>query len=209
MPFFLQTIKSGLRYGGISNAKDDGTPLSIVKDSSLVIPKVMRIPNTIKAVSRIAANTELNVFSAVPIKNIVSMAMRVGKRPLHGTKLLVSMASKRSRGESIIRAPTMPAALHPHPIDMVSACLPHARQRKNTWSKLYAIRGRYPTSSSNVKRGKNIAIGGNITDTTVAVVWKTPSIKKDTIFLFKFMFKRHSLNRFSTHKNRFDNSLDG
>ena len=48
------------------------------------------------------------------------------KRPLQGTKTLVSTAISRSRGESMIRAPTIPAALQPKPMHMVSACLPQA-----------------------------------------------------------------------------------
>jgi hypothetical protein len=41
-----------------------------------------------------------------------------GNLPLQGTKLLVIMAISRSLGESIIRQPTMPAALHPNPMHM-------------------------------------------------------------------------------------------
>ena len=62
----------------------------------------------------------------MPTKNIVIMAMRVGNRPLQGTKLLVMMAMSRSRGESMIRQPTIPAALQPNPMAIVSACLPQA-----------------------------------------------------------------------------------
>lgn len=40
------------------------------------------------------------------------------KRPLQGTKLFVKIAIKRSLGESIIRQPTIPAALHPNPMQM-------------------------------------------------------------------------------------------
>ena len=96
------------------------------------------------------------------------MAMSVGNLPLHGTKLFVTIAIKRSRGESIILQPTIPAALQPNPIHIVSACLPQAEHRLNDLSKLYATRGKYPASSSNVNKGKNIAIGGSITDTTHA-----------------------------------------
>ncbi len=63
---------------------------------------------------------------AVPTKNMVMMAIRVGNRPLQGTKLLVSMAMSRSRGESMMRQPTTPAALQPKPMHMVRACLPQA-----------------------------------------------------------------------------------
>ena len=41
-------------------------------------------------------------------------------------KLLVIIAINLSRGESIIRHPTIPAALHPNPIHIVKACLPQA-----------------------------------------------------------------------------------
>ena len=95
---------------------------------------------------------------------------------MQGTKLFVSIASSRSRGESMIRQPTTPAALQPNPIAIVSACLPHARQRSNGLSRLNAIRGRYPTSSRSVNSGKKIAIGGSITDTTHAVTRYTPRI---------------------------------
>lgn len=50
----------------------------------------------------------------------------MGQRPLQGTKLLVRMASIRSRGDSIIRVDIMAAALQPNPIAMVRDCLPCA-----------------------------------------------------------------------------------
>ena len=59
-------------------------------------------------------------------KNIDKMAISVGKRPLQGTKLFVIIAISRSRGESMIRQPTIPAALHPKPMHIVRLCLPHA-----------------------------------------------------------------------------------
>ncbi len=43
-----------------------------------------------------------------------------GNLPLQGTKLLVIMAIRRSLGESMIRQPTMPAALHPKPMHMTA-----------------------------------------------------------------------------------------
>lgn len=55
---------------------------------------------------------------APPIKNMVMIAIMVGKRPLQGTKLLVIIAMRRSLGESIIRQPTIPAALQPKPMHM-------------------------------------------------------------------------------------------
>ena len=63
-----------------------------------------------------------------PAKNRVSRVMIRGKRPLQGMKLLVRMARSRSRGESMIRQPTTPAALQPRPMHMLSACLPQPRQ---------------------------------------------------------------------------------
>ena len=47
---------------------------------------------------------------------MVRIAISVGKRPLQGTKLFVRIASSRSRGESMIRHPIIPAALHPKPM---------------------------------------------------------------------------------------------
>ena len=58
------------------------------------------------------------------LKNIVEMAINVGKRPLQGTKLFVKIAISLSRGESIILHPITPAALHPKPIHIVKHCLP-------------------------------------------------------------------------------------
>lgn len=61
---------------------------------------------------------------------------------------------------------------------MVNACFPQACERQNAWSKLNAIRGKYPVSSKRVKSGKNIAIGGSITETTLANTRQTPSISR-------------------------------
>ena len=94
----------------------------------------------------------------------------VGKRPLHGTKLLVMIAINLSRGESIIRVPVTPTALQPNPIHIVSACFPHAWHFENCLSNWKAIRGSNPKSSNKVNNGKKIAIGGNITETTHVTV---------------------------------------
>lgn len=85
---------------------------------------------------------------------------------MQGTKLLVKIAIKRSRGESIILQPTTPAALQPKPIHIVNACFPEVQHFLKHLSKLKAILGKYPKSSKNVNNGKNIAIGGNITAIT-------------------------------------------
>lgn len=50
-----------------------------------------------------------------PAINIDAIVIKNGKRPLQGTKLLVSIAINLSLGESIILAPTTPAALQPKP----------------------------------------------------------------------------------------------
>ena len=92
--------------------------------------------------------------------------MRVGKRPLQGTKALVRMAMSRSRGLSMIRQPVTPQALHPNPMHMVRLWRPWAPAPRKAWSRLNATRGRYPRSSNSVNRGKKMAMGGSITATT-------------------------------------------
>lgn len=71
----------------------------------------------IDAVKKNAARNEEPPPEA-PIKNIVITEISMGNLPLQGTKLFVSIASSRSRGESIMRQPTAPAALQPKPIQM-------------------------------------------------------------------------------------------
>lgn len=53
---------------------------------------------------------------------------------------------------------------------MVSACLPEVHAHLKHLSKLKAILGKKPKSSKIVNNGKNIAIGGNITETTQVTV---------------------------------------
>jgi len=57
---------------------------------------------------------------------------------------------------------------------MVSACLPQARHFLKHLSRLNATRGKYPKSSKSVNKGKKIAIGGSMTDTTQAVTRYAP-----------------------------------
>ena len=59
-----------------------------------------------------------------PRKNREISATSVGKRPLQGTRELVSWAVSRSRGESIMRQPVTPQALQPKPMHMVRLCRP-------------------------------------------------------------------------------------
>ena len=151
-----------------------GIPFKIVLDKSFEIISVIKIPNNITSVNKTVEASDLNGPINIPVKNIVIIVIRVGKRPLQGTKLLVIMAINLSLGESIILHPTIPAALHPNPIHIVKACLPHAFDFLKKLSKLNATLGRYPKSSSKVNRGKNIAIGGSITAITHARVLYIP-----------------------------------
>ena len=125
---------------------------------------VMPAPRQIIPVSASAGTAA--AITPVPAKNIELKTISIGKRPLHGIKLLVSIAIIRSLPVSIIRHPVTPAALQPSPMHIVSACFPQAPHFSNGRSILQAARGRYPRSSSNVNSGKKIAIGGSITDTT-------------------------------------------
>ena len=119
----------GRRYGGSSSVNDDGTPRSTVFERNHVIIKVAAIPDRMTTVSRAAVRTPDAAFAPTVIKNIVIIDIIAGNLPLQGTRLLVSMARSLSRGESIMRHPITPAALHPSPIHMVRDCLPHALQR--------------------------------------------------------------------------------
>ena len=132
------------------------------------------MPSSIKSVKNSDDETEDINLTFVPIKNIVIIDISAGKRPLHGTRLFVIIASSLSLCESIILHPTTPAALQPNPIHMVSACFPHAQHFLKGLSRLYAILGRYPKSSKSVNSGKNIAIGGSITETIHAKVRYAP-----------------------------------
>ena len=97
----------------------------MVTERILDITRVMKIPRRIIP-DRIPADKIVeNDPVAPPIKNMVIIAIMVGKRPLQGTKLLVIIAIRRSLGESIIRQPTIPAALQPKPMHM--------------WEEIYAL----------------------------------------------------------------------
>ena len=67
----------------------------------------------------ILAKLELSGEEKEAAKNMVIMAIKVGKRPLQGTKLLVRIAMRRSRGDSMIRHPVTPQALQPKPMHIV------------------------------------------------------------------------------------------
>ena len=76
-----------------------------------------------------------------PMKS-VAIRICVGQRPLQSAKLLVMMAIRRSRGLSMTRVATTPAALQPKPIIMLNACLPCAPDLWKMLSRLKATRGR-------------------------------------------------------------------
>ncbi len=114
----------GFLYGGSSSVKKDGRPFRIVVDRIFDVKNVINSPKIIipdKYIAQIKLfKTE---FELNPIKNIVISAIRVGKRPLQGVKLLVSIAIILSLGESMILQPTTPAALHPNPIHVINIIL--------------------------------------------------------------------------------------
>jgi hypothetical protein len=151
--------------------KAEGTPFSTVFESKKEAKKV--IP-TLKSIRQVSIKADRKEPPAPLTKNIVITLIRRGNRPLQGTRLLVRIAISRSLFESMIRQPIIPAALQPKPIHIVSDCLPQALHFLKPLSRQKAILGKYPESSNNVKSGKNIAIGGNITDTIQASVLKIP-----------------------------------
>lgn len=106
-----------------------------------------------------------------PAINILEIAINKGNLPLQGTKLLVKIAINLSLGEFIILHPTQPAALQPNPIHIVIICFPVQQHFLKNPSILKAILGKYPKSSRKVKSGKNIAIGGSITEIIHVSVW--------------------------------------
>ena len=160
---------------------EDGTPFRTVTDSSLDTINVMITPSSNTASSIAADSTDEKAPDAVT-KNMVIMAIIVGKRPLQGTRLFVIMAIRRSRFESIIRQPVTPQALQPNPIAIVIACFPHAPEHRKHRSRLKAIRGRYPASSSRVNMGKKIAMTGYTKNRKCKKQVKTPA------FCISFLF---------------------
>ena len=150
-------------------------PFNMVLESSLEVKKVIIMLNITTEVKIKVEIKELQKEFAT--KNMVIMEISSGNLPLQGIKLFVISAINLSRGESIILHPITPQALHPRPMHMVRACLPCAPHFLKILSKLKATLGKYPTSSKKVNRGKNIAIGGSITETTQAKVLYIPKIK--------------------------------
>ena len=125
----------GIRYGGSSSVNDDGVPRRRVTERNFDISRVM--PTQSRRTPTIAAADAVRLSPRQ-----VSAARRAGKRPLQGTSELVRMAIRRSRGESMMRHPVTPAALHPRPINIVRLCLPHDPQQAKHRSSENATRGR-------------------------------------------------------------------
>lgn len=97
---------------------EDGSPFRIVAERIFDAKNVASIPRIITAVSAAADKRLPSKPIAPPMKNSEITFKIIGNLPLHGTKLFVSIAIRRSRRLSIIRAPTTPAALQPKPIVM-------------------------------------------------------------------------------------------
>ena len=76
-------------------------------------------------------------------------------------------------------------------------------------SKLKAIRGKTPKSSSKVNIGKNIAIGGNITDITHVTVWYIPSITNAFSHKGAPKYSNSNTNFSPIHPKNVDNNSDG
>ena len=87
----------------------------MVLDKILEIISVIIMPMIITTITAKVENNEDQTPKLLPAINIDAIVIKKGKRPLQGTKLLVSIAINLSLGESIILAPTTPAALHPKP----------------------------------------------------------------------------------------------
>lgn len=114
----------GFLYGGSSKINDDGIPFKIVLDNILEISSVSTIPKIImQSTAMVAAKDFIPPVKNPPIK-MVAIAIKNGNLPLQGIKLFVKIDINFSLGESIIRHPTTPAALHPSPIHIVNACFP-------------------------------------------------------------------------------------
>ena len=193
----------GFLKGGNSRTNDDGIPFKIVLDNNLETNNVIIIDN------RINPNNIKEDLKEELIKNIVIRVINVGNLPLHGTKALVNIAINFSLFESIILHPTTPQALHPKPIHIVRDCLPLAPALLNNLSILNANLGKYPESSSKVNNGKNIAIGGSITDITHANVLYTPFTNGSTNQEGMFIMTRKLYIFFWNPNSKLDNKVEG
>ena len=118
------------------------SPASTVRDSIQDARNIAAIPSSAIATTADADTNPARCAGArVPTK-MLAIRICVGQRPLHSEKLFVMIAIIRSRGLSITRVATTPAALHPKPMHIVSACLPCAPALRNRASRLNATRGK-------------------------------------------------------------------
>lgn len=97
---------------------DEGKPFRSVAERSFETKSVTTTPKTITVNNKPAETSERNGNEIPAAKNIVIIAIKVGNLPLQGTKLFVTVAIIRSLGDSIIRQPVTPHALHPNPISI-------------------------------------------------------------------------------------------
>jgi hypothetical protein len=132
----------------------------------------------------IVVYNESKITLLVVTRKIDVIAIRAGSLPLQGIILFVTIAVARSFSDSIILHPVTPQALHPNPIAIVRACFPFVSDFWNILSILKAILGNSPPSSISEKRGKNIDIGGSITETIQVTVVYIPSNRKFLSVLF-------------------------
>lgn len=193
----ITLIICGFLYGGNSKTKDEASPFSIVFERIFEMPKLIAIPNKITPkTARVDTNEEYWFATRLPI-NIEDIVISIGNLPLHGTKQFVSIAIIFSLVEFIILHPIIPAALHPNPIHIVSACFPVVPAFLNTLSILNAILGKYPKSSNNTNNGKNIAIGGSITEITQDAVLNIPATNTPLTQLGTLNFVQYSISLLS------------
>ena len=159
----------GFLYDGSSKVNDEGSPFKIVFERIFEISNVIRTEKIINP-RRVRADSvdDANLFDDAETRKIEIIAISVGNLPLHGENTLVRIAISFSFFDWIILQPITPQALQPYPIHIVRDCFPWAPHFLNTLSMLNAILGRYPKSSKRVNKGKNIAIGGSITEITHA-----------------------------------------
>ena len=113
-----------------------------MRESSHDVANVSTTPNTATPITASAEIRPAQCAGTAPPTKIVATRICVGQRPLQIAKLFVMIAISRSRGLSMMRAATTPAALQPQPLAIVSACLPCAPARRKVRSRLNATRGR-------------------------------------------------------------------
>src|SRR3990172_3630327 len=142
MDVYKMRLTLGLRWGGSPNVSADASPSNTVLDNIHEARNVNATPINTTPTTVPAAMKEVRAGGKEAATKTVASIIKVGKRPLHGTKLFVRMAINRSRGESITRVAITPAALHPNPMAMVRDCFPCAPVFLNIQSRLNATRGK-------------------------------------------------------------------